>query len=85
MDLQSAWAISAKDFKIFKRKSQVIYITVVFPLIIGIALPLITQYALNNAKNRLVGGLGITGLMDAFSIFFLVGAAIIPTAIASTV
>jgi len=83
MDLQSAWAIAAKDFKIFKRKSQVIYITIVFPLIIGIALPLITQYALNNVKNRLVGGLGITGLMDAFSIFFLVGAAIIPTAIAS--
>jgi ABC-2 type transport system permease protein len=83
MNFKSAWAVAAKDFKIFKRKSQVLYITIVFPLIIGIALPLIMQYALNNAKNRLVGGLGITGLMDAFSILFLVAAAIIPTAIAS--
>jgi ABC-2 type transport system permease protein len=83
MDLQSALAVAAKDFKIFKRKSTVIYVTVVFPIVIGIAFPLILQYALHNAKNRLVGGLGITGLMDAFSIFFLLGAAVIPTAIAS--
>ena len=83
MDLQAAWAVAAKDFKIFKRKPQVIYITVVFPLIIGVAFPLIIEYALNNGKNRFVGGLGLTGLMDAFTIFFLVGAAIIPTAIAS--
>jgi ABC-2 type transport system permease protein len=83
MDLQSAWAVAAKDFKIFKRKSTVIYITIAFPLAVGIALPLILQYALNNAKNHLVGGLGITGLMDAFSVWFLIGAAVIPAAIAS--
>ncbi len=83
MDIQNAWAVAAKDFKIFKRKSQVIYITVVFPLVIGIALPLILQYVVNNARSRLVGGLGFTGLMDSFSIFFLIGAAVIPTAIAS--
>jgi ABC-2 type transport system permease protein len=83
MDLQSAWAVAAKDFKIFKRKSTVIYITIAFPLAVGIAFPLILQYALHNAKSHLVGGLGITGLMDAFSVWFLIGAAIIPTAIAS--
>jgi len=83
MDLQCAWAVAAKDFKIFKRKSQVIYITIVFPLVVGIAFPSITSYALGNAKIRLVGGLGLTGLMDAFSVWFLIGSAIIPAAIAS--
>ncbi len=83
MDLQSAWAVAAKDFKIFKRKSTVIYITIVFPLVVGIAFPSILQYALHNAKSHLVGSLGITGLMDAFSIWFLIGSAVIPTAIAS--
>ena len=83
MDLQSAWAVAAKDFKIFKRKSTVIYITFAFPLVVGIAFPLILQYALHNAKNHLVGGLGTTGLMDAFSVWFLIGSAVIPTAIAS--
>ncbi len=82
MDLQSAWAVAAKDFKIFKRKSQVIYVTIVFPLVIGIAFPLILNYAQHNAKIHLVGG-SITGLMDAFSVWFMIGAAIIPAAIAS--
>jgi ABC-type Na+ efflux pump permease subunit len=83
MNLQSAWAVAAKDFKIFKKKSTVIYITIAFPLAVGIAFPLILQYALHNAKNHLVGGLGITGLMDAFSVWFLIGVAVIPAAIAS--
>ena len=82
MDLKSAWAVAAKDFKIFKRKSQVIYITIVLPLVVGIAFPLILQYALHNTKTHLVGG-SITGLIDAFSVWFMIGAAIIPTAIAS--
>ena len=82
MDLKSAWAVAAKDFKIFKRKSQVIYITIVLPLVVGIAFPLILQYALHNPKYHLVGG-SITGLIDAFSVWFMIGAAIIPTAIAS--
>jgi ABC-2 type transport system permease protein len=82
MDLKSAWAVAAKDFKIFKRKSQVIYITIVLPLVVGIAFPFIMQYALHNTKTHLVGG-SITGLMDAFSVWFMIGAAIIPAAIAS--
>jgi len=81
MDLQSAWAVAAKDFKIFKRKSTVIYITIAFPLAVGIAFPLILQYALNHTTH-LVGG-SISGLMDAFSVWFMIGAAVIPTAIAS--
>jgi ABC-2 type transport system permease protein len=82
MDLKSAWAVAAKDFKIFKRKSQVIYITIVLPLVVGIAFPLIMNYALHNANTHLVGG-SITGLMDAFSVWFMIGSAIIPAAIAS--
>jgi uncharacterized membrane protein (DUF485 family) len=79
MDLKSAWAVAAKDFKIFKRKSHVIYITIVLPLVVGIAFPLIMQYALHNTNTHLVGG-SITGLMDAFSVWFMIGAAIIPAA-----
>ena len=82
MDLKSAWAVAAKDFTIFKRKSQVIYITIVLPLVVGIAFPLILNYALHNAKDHLVGG-SVKGLMDAFSVWFMIGAAIIPAAIAS--
>jgi ABC-type Na+ efflux pump permease subunit len=83
MDLQSAWAVAAKDFKIFKRKSTVIYACVVLPLVVGIALPLVVQYALHNGKSHGINALTLPRFMDAFSIWFLIGAAVIPTAIAS--
>ena len=84
VNVQSAWAVAAKDFKIFKRKVSVIYPSIVIPLVIGIAFPLIMQHVLHSGRSQgLVGGLGLTGLMDAFSIWFLIGAAVIPTAIAS--
>ena len=84
MDLQTAWALAAKDFKIFRRKSTVIYATVVIPLVIGVAFPVIIQVVLSRGiGGRLVGGNTITSLMDAFSLWFLTGAAVIPSAIAS--
>jgi ABC-type Na+ efflux pump permease subunit len=83
MDLQSAWAVAAKDFKIFRRKSSVIYACVVLPLVVGIAFPLILEYSLHNGKNGGINAVTLPSFMDAFSIWFLVGAAIIPSAIAS--
>jgi ABC-type Na+ efflux pump permease subunit len=83
MDLQSAWAVAAKDFKIFKRKSTVIYACVVIPLVVGIAFPLIVQYALHSGRSHGINASTLPRFMDAFSIWFLIGAAAIPTAIAS--
>ena len=83
MDLQSAWAVAAKDFKIFKRKSSVIYACVVLPLVVGIAFPLIVQYALHRGRTGGINFFTLPTFMDAFSIWFLIGAAVIPTAIAS--
>ncbi len=83
MDLQSAWAVAAKDFKIFKRKSTVIYLSTVYPLAVGIAFPLIVQYALHIGKGHGITALTLPRFMDAFSIWFLIGAAVFPTAIAS--
>ena len=62
---------------------QVIYITVVFPLVVGIAFPLIVQYALHIGSGHGITALTLPRYMDAFSVWFLIGAAIIPTTIAS--
>ncbi len=80
MDLQTAWAVAAKDFKIFRRKSTVIYATIAIPLVVGIAFPLIVQYTLDRGRFTAVT---LPAFMDAFSIWFLVGSGAIPTAIAS--
>lgn len=82
MNLRNSWAIAAKDFKIFRKKPNVIYATTALPLIIGIVFPLILNYSLHKATHP-AGAAEVESLMDAFSIWFLIGAAIIPSAIAS--
>ena len=82
MDLQNSWAIATKDFKIFRKKPTVIYASLALPVVIGIVFPLILNYSLHRAAHPLDAA-GVESLMDAFSIWFLIGAAIIPTAIAS--
>ncbi len=82
MDLQSAWNVARKDFKIYTKKGSVIYATIALPLIVGVAFPSIIGYSLNRTAKAL-GAAAAPGLMDSFSIWFLIGAAIVPTAIAS--
>jgi ABC-2 type transport system permease protein len=78
MRISKAWIVAAKDMRVFLRKRYAIYSLVLFPLIVSIGLPLVL---------RLVGArLSSTQLpirMDAFSFFFLLGAASLPTVLAS--
>ena len=78
MRISKAWIVAAKDLKVFLRKRYAIYSLVLFPLIVSIGLPLVI---------RLVGAkLSSTQLpirLDAFSFFFLIGAATLPTILAS--
>ncbi|HEV2226663.1 MAG TPA: ABC transporter permease subunit [Nitrososphaerales archaeon] len=80
--MQNAWNVARKDFKIYRRKPSVIYATVAMPLIVGILFPLIVDYSLNRGTKGLTA-VAAQGLMDSFSIWFVIAAAIIPTAIAS--
>lgn len=82
MDMQNAWNVARKDFKIYTRKPSVIYATVAMPLIVGIAFPLIVNYSLNRGTKSLTAAAAPI-LMDSFSLWFIIAAAIIPTAIAS--
>jgi len=82
MDLQNAWNVALKDFKIYTKKGSVIYATAAMPLIVGVGFPLIVDYSLHRATKGLSAA-AAPGLMDSLSIWFIIGAAIIPTAIAS--
>ncbi|MDG6920472.1 MAG: hypothetical protein JRN59_02990 [Nitrososphaerota archaeon] len=82
MDLQSAWNVCMKDLKIYRKKTSVIYATVAMPLIVGVGFPLIIDYALHKPSRALTAA-AVPGLMDSFSIWFIIAATVIPTAIAS--
>ena len=82
MDLENAWNVALKYFKIYRKKTSVIYATVALPFMVGVAFPFILNYSIHNSKRAITAATATT-LMDSFSLFFLICAIIIPTAIAS--
>ena len=82
MDLQNAWNVALKDLRIYTKKASVIYATVAMPLIVGVLFPLIVDYSLHRSARSLTA-VAAPALMDSFSIWFVIAAAVTPTAIAS--
>jgi ABC-2 type transport system permease protein len=81
MRISKAWIVAAKDIRVFLRRKSAIYSLVLFPIIVAIGLPLVLRFA--GARQ---GGLSSTRLpilMNSFSFFFLIGAAMLPIVLAS--
>ncbi len=81
MDLQNVWTVAGKDFSIFKKKKSIIYSMIGFELFVSIGLPLVVRFA-----DIKTGGIPLNvlpALLNAFSFWFIIGAAILPTGIAS--
>ncbi len=81
MRLSKAWIVAAKDFRIFMQKKSIIYSIAGFELFISIGLPLIIKYA-NTRKNGFPVSV-LPGLINSFSFWFVIGAAMLPMSMAS--
>jgi ABC-2 type transport system permease protein len=81
MRISKAWIVATKDMRVFLRKRYAIYSLVLFPLIVGIGLPLVLRFA--GARQGGLHGAQLLIIMNAFSFFFLIGAASLPTVLAS--
>lgn len=81
MDLQNVWTIARKDLKIFRTRRTVLYSTVIFPIVLSVGLPLVIKNVVD--KSGAVPTTVLTGLLDSFAFFFMILAAVLPTAIAS--
>jgi len=82
MRLSKSWIIASKDFKTFVKKKNIIYSTVVLPLIISFLLPIVIAYTENkNGSKFPASELGV--LLPAFTFFYLILAGVIPTTLAS--
>jgi ABC-2 type transport system permease protein len=81
LDLQNAWSVASKDFETFKRRRGLIYATIAFPLGIGFGFPGII-YAILHLYPTITAD-SLTPLLDAFSFWFVIGAATLPSGIAS--
>jgi ABC-type Na+ efflux pump permease subunit len=82
--LSKAWVVAEKDLAIFRKKKSIIYSIVIFAVLASVGLPLTLQFG----TARTVEGAGIPAsdlptVIGGFSFFFIIGAATLPTAIAS--
>ena len=81
MNFGKAWIIARKDISIFRTKRTILGSVLILPIIVSVGLPLIIRDAVIKA-----GGINpnnIPPLLDAFAFFFVIIAAIVPTAIAA--
>lgn len=80
MRISKAWIVATKDMKVFLRKKYAIYSMVLFPLIVGIGLPLVLRFA--GARHGGLSSAQLPIIMNAFSFFFIIGSALLPTVLA---
>lgn len=83
MRLSKSWIISAKDFKTFRKKKNIIYSLVVVPTIITILFPAIIEYAGHKSGGSGIPPAELVLLLPAFVFFYVILAAYLPTPIAS--
>jgi ABC-2 type transport system permease protein len=79
--LSKAWVVASKEFSVFRTKKSVVYGTILFPLVVSIGLPLVIEFA-----GRRSGGIPaavLPGVVNSLGFFFIIGAAVLPTGIAS--
>jgi len=84
LDFQNAWSVASKDFETFKRRKGIIYATIAFPLGIALGFPGIVAaiaYAYPSTASATTASL--SPFLNAFSFWFVIGAASLPSAIAS--
>lgn len=83
MRLSKSWIIAAKDFKTFRRKKNIIYSLVAVPTLVTVLFPAIMEFAGHNHGGTGIPASELVVLLPAFSFFYVILAAYIPTPIAS--
>jgi ABC-type Na+ efflux pump permease subunit len=79
MRLSKAWTVASKDFQIFRKKKSIIYSIIGFELFVSIGLPLLILFVSKKPEGLDV----LPYLINSFSFWFIIGAVIVPTGIAS--
>lgn len=84
MDFQNAWSVASKDFETFKRRKGIIYATIAFPLGIALGFPgIVAAIAYAYPSTTSATAASISSFLNAFSFWFVIGAASLPSGIAS--
>jgi ABC-2 type transport system permease protein len=80
MRLSKAWTVASKDFKTIMKRKSILYSLLYFEAIVSVGLPFIIRYVAGKSSGA---SLILPPLLDAFSILYVIGAALAPVGIAS--
>jgi ABC-2 type transport system permease protein len=84
MRLSIASIIALKELSIFRKKKSIFYSVIIFPLFVSIGLPLLIYVLMGRSGSLSPEDLAaLLSVINAFAFFFIIGAASLPTAIAS--
>ncbi|MGA9085829.1 MAG: ABC transporter permease subunit [Methanoregula sp.] len=83
MRLSKAWIIASKDLSIVRRKKSIFSTMIIFPLFVSVGLPLLIHVIAGGSAGTPDVRSGLPTVINAFAFFFLIGAATLPTTIAS--
>ena len=81
LDLQNAWSVASKDFAIFRKRKGIVITTIALPLGIALGFPGIVVTLSQYAGTPIDASLA--PFLNAFSFWFVIGAASLPSGIAS--
>jgi ABC-2 type transport system permease protein len=79
MRLSKAWIVASKDFKTFTKKRSILYSIIYFDVLVSIGLPFIIRFIASKPGPAAI----LPSFMNAFSFWFVIGAALLPVGIAS--
>ncbi len=84
MRLSKSWIIASKDLSIFRKKKSIFYSVILFSLFVSIGLPMMIYVLVGRSGSISPDALsGLLIVLNALAFFFIIGAASLPTAIAS--
>ena len=81
MRFRKAWIVASKDLKIFRKRKGILYSVILLPLILAIGFPLLVLFI--ESKGAVIDSAGWINILNTFSFFFIILAAVLPTTIAT--
>ena len=79
MRLSKAWTVASKDFKIFTKRKSILYSIIYFEVVVSIGIPFVIRLIASKPS----GAASLPTFMNAFSFFYVIGAALAPVGIAA--
>ncbi|GAA1960484.1 ABC transporter permease [Kitasatospora viridis] len=83
MNRRIVTTIAAKDLRLVLTRRSIRSSLIAFPLIVSVGLPLITRFAGHRNGGQGIPASALPRILDSFGFFFVIGAALLPTAIAT--